>query len=173
MVKLKPCKRYLRDFYLLPEEVPAYEETDIMLGVLYGNRFADTFRRPVVFCLGIGTSYGDHAGSSALSRYLDSIAVRRSRAVVAAGGNEGNADHHFQGRLSRNFAAGNGAAGNTGNGSSSQIVEIRVGENAKGFLLHLWGTVPTFFLFPYVPPAGKPFQATGWEYRCYHYQLYL
>lgn len=159
VVKLKPCKRYLRDFYLLPEEVPAYEETDIMLGVLYGNRFADTFRRPVVFCLGIGTSYGDHAGSSALSRYLDSIAVRRSRAVVAAGGNEGNADHHFQGHLSRNFAAGNGAAGNTGNGNSSQTVEIRVGENAKGFLLHLWGTVPDIFSVSVRSPGGETIPA--------------
>lgn len=130
-----------------------------MLGVLYGNRFADTFRRPVVFCLGIGTSYGDHAGSSALSRYLDSIAVRRSRAVVVAGGNEGNADHHFQGHLSRNFAAGNGAAGNTGNGSSSQIVEIRVGENAKGFLLHLWGTVPDIFSVSVRSPGGETIPA--------------
>ncbi len=160
VVKLKPCKRYLRDFYLLPEEVPAYEETDIMLGILYGNRFADTFRRPVVFCLGIGTSYGDHAGNSALSRYLDSVAVQRSRAVVVAGGNEGNADHHFQGNLNslRNSDIGSSAEGG-GTTKLTQRVELRVGANAKGFLLHFWGTVPDVFSISIRSPGGETIPA--------------
>lgn len=143
VVKLKECKPYLREFYLLPDDVPAYSETDIMLAVLYGDRFANTFRRPVVFCLGLGTNYGDHAGSSALSRYLDSIAVRRSRAVVVGGGNEGNADHHFQGSL------------NNRGGATAQSVEVRVGENCRGFLLDLWGTVPDVFTVSVRSPGGE------------------
>ena len=41
------------------------------------------FERPVVICLGLGTNQGDHAGNSSLSRYLSSLAVRRSRAAVS------------------------------------------------------------------------------------------
>ncbi len=145
VVKLKECKQYLRDFYLIPQDVPAYQETDIMLAVQYGNTFADTFRRPVVFCLGIGTNYGDHAGSSALSRYLNAVAVRRSRAVVVCGGDEGNADHHFQGEMEDE----------QGERLQQKRVEIRVGENAQGFLLEFWGSIPDAFSVAVRSPGGE------------------
>ena len=99
VVKLKQAKEFLRNFYMIPPGVPAYQETDIMLGVQYADRFARQFRRPVIICLGVGTNYGDHAGSAPLPSYLDAIASRRSRAVVVCGGNEGNAGHHFQGYM--------------------------------------------------------------------------
>lgn len=145
VVKLKECKRYLREFYLVPEEVPAYEETDIMLGVQYGDSYARIFRRPVVFCIGLGTSYGDHAGSSALPRYLNSIAVKRSRAVVVCGGNEGNAAHHYLGKLN-NLGGG---------GVNRDAVEIRVGQDSRGFLLELWGSVPDVFTISVRSPGGE------------------
>lgn len=40
MVKLKPAKKYLRDFYLLPEQVEAYSETDMMMGVRFLQQYA-------------------------------------------------------------------------------------------------------------------------------------
>jgi subtilisin family serine protease len=141
VVKLKECKRYLRDFYLLPERVPAYEETDLLLAVQYGDRFARTFLRPVVFCIGVGTSYGDHEGSSALSQYLEAIAARRSRAVVVCGGDEGNADHHFQGAFT--------------DAQNSTTVEVRVGDGSQGFLLQFWGTVPDVFTVSVRSPGGE------------------
>ena len=71
-----------------------------MLGIKYAESFVQLFERPVVICLGLGTNQGDHAGNSSLSRYLSSLAVRRSRAAIVCGGNEGNASHHYRGRLS-------------------------------------------------------------------------
>lgn len=145
VVKLKECKPYLRDFYLIPQDVPAYQENDIMLAVQYADSFAETFRRPVVICLGLGTSYGDHAGSSALSRYLSAIAVRRSRAVVVAGGNEGNARHHYQGNLdNRDRTAAN-----------MESVEVRVEQGASGFVLELWGNLPDIFTVSVRSPGGE------------------
>lgn len=145
VVKLKECKPYLREFFLVPPGVPAYQENDIMLAVLYADSFARMFYRPVVICLGLGTSYGDHAGNSALSRYLEYVAIKRSRAVVVCGGNEGNAAHHFQGRIETGRAAG-------ANGTD---VEIRVGENSQGFLLELWGNVPDVFTVSVRSPGGE------------------
>lgn len=145
VVKLKECKPYFRQFYLIPEEVPAYEETDILQAVQYGTRFAKLFQRPVVFCIGLGTNYGDHAGNSALSGYLSAIAARRSFCVVVCGGNEGNAAGHFQGRLD-----------NRGAVAANQIpVELRVGENADGFLLQMWGNVPDVFTLGVRSPGGE------------------
>ncbi len=155
VVKLKECKQYLRDFYLIPDDVPAYEENDIMLAVQYADGFAEQFRRPVVICLGLGTGYGDHNGSSALPEYLNIVAGKRSRAVVVCGGNEGNADHHFLGQMPRQRE-----------GAVNTIpVEIRVGENAKGFLLELWGKVPDVFTVSVRSPGGETIPAVRLRLR--------
>lgn len=146
VIKLKQCKQYLREFFLIPDGVPAYQENDIMLAVQYGNGFARTFYRPIVFCLGLGTSYGDHAGSSSLATYLSIIARRRSRAVVVGGGNEGNSAHHFQGNLDNRGGAGR---------ENSVPVEVRVGENAVGFILELWGNVPDVYTISVRSPGGE------------------
>ena len=144
IVKLKECKQYFRDFYIIPQDVPAYQENDIMLAVQYADSFADTFRRPVVICLGLGTNSGDHTGSSALSRYLELVAVKRSRAVVVGGGNEGNSAHHFRGNLEQRTAE-----------SSIVPVEIRVDQGAQGFILELWGSVPDVFTVSVRSPGGE------------------
>lgn len=149
VVKLKECKDYFRNFYLIPPNVPAYQENDIMLAVQYGDRFGETFQRPVAFCIGLGTSYGDHSGSSALSRYLDAVAVRRSRAVVVCGGNEGNAAHHYQGNLNNQG----------GLESNREVVEVRVGLDSEGFLMELWGNLPDIFTVSVRSPGGETIPA--------------
>jgi subtilisin family serine protease len=145
VVKLKECKPYLREYYLVPEGVPAYAENDIMLAVKYADSFALVFRRPVVICIGLGTNMGSHDESSALSIYLNTVSVRRSRAVVVCSGNEGNAAHHYFGSLPRN---------NDGT-ENSQDVEIRVTENNIGFFLEFWGNVPDVFNIAIRSPGGE------------------
>ncbi len=144
VVKLKECKQYLRSFYLVPENVPAYQENDIMLGIKYAESFVRLFERPVVICLGLGTNQGDHAGSSALSRYLSSLAVRRSRAAIVCGGNEGNASHHYHGVLSSQPPE-----------ETARDVEIRVSEGCQGFWLEIWGTLPDAFNVSVRTPGGE------------------
>ena len=144
IVKLKECKPYLREFYFVPEGVPAYAENDIMLGVNYANRFAVEFRRPVVICLGIGTNMGDHAGNSFLGKYLNRVALTRSRAIVVCGGNEGSAEHHFM----WDFARG-------GETEAYRDVEVRVGEGERGFWLEFWGSLPDIFNISIRSPGGE------------------
>lgn len=144
VVKLKECKQYLRDYYLVPEGVPAYQENDIMMAVSYADHFFQILRRPVVICLGIGTNMGDHDGNSALSGYLTLVAVKRSRAVVVCGGNEGNASHHFEGMLPI-----------AGPSDNYRDVEVRVGDDNRGFLLEFWGNVPDIFNVTIRSPGGE------------------
>lgn len=145
VVKLKECKPYFREYYMVPEDVPAYQETDIMLALKYVDSFAVMFRRPVVICLGVGTNMGEHAGGSALSGYMTAIAGRRSRAMVVCGGNEGNASHHFQGNLTDRTAGQ----------ENYQDVEIRVGENSMGFFLEFWGNAPDVYNVAIRSPGGE------------------
>lgn len=150
VVKLKQCKQYLRDFYLLPDGVPAYSENDIMLGVQYAASFAIPFERPVIICLGIGTNQGNHEGTSALSVYLNQVSASRSCAVVVPGGNEGNAAHHFAGKLR--------TGGNDLN--NYEDAEIRVGGGVRGFVMELWGNITDTFYISIRSPGGETVQPT-------------
>lgn len=145
VVKLKQCKPYLRQYYYLPDDVPAYTEADIMLAIRYANTFAETFKRPVVICLGVGTNMGDHNRSGFLSRYLSCMGGYRSRVMVVAGGNEGNAAHHFFGQIPTNL----------GRIDSFKDVEIRVSEGVRGFIMEFWGSIPDLFNVIIRSPGGE------------------
>ena len=136
VVKLREAKRPLRNFYNIPEDVPAYAETDIMLGIKFAESFA------VVICLGMGSNSGNHGLGSNLAQYLNSLAQKRSRAVVLTTGNEGNAAHHFSGYVPEGE-------------ESYETVEIRVGEGEQGFLMEMWGKVPDTLFASIRTPGGE------------------
>lgn len=136
VVKLKPAKQYLRDFYLVADDTVAYQENDIMEAVSYLERMAIALRRPVVIVLGIGTNLGSHNGTSPLASYLNSVARRRSRAVVVCGGNEGSKEHHYEHTV-------------------PDTVEIRVPDRMKGFCMELWGTLPDVYAVRLRSPGGE------------------
>lgn len=142
VVKLREAKRPLRNFYNIPEDVPAYAESDIMLGIKFAESFAETFERPVVICLGMGSNSGNHGLGSGLAQYLNSLAQKRSRAVVLTTGNEGNAAHHFSGYVPEGE-------------ESYETVEIRVGEGEQGFLMEMWGKVPDTLFASIRTPGGE------------------
>jgi subtilisin family serine protease len=152
VVKLKECKPYLREYYLVPEDVPAYQSTDIIMAVEYADAFARAFYRPVIFCLGIGSSFGGHNGNSPLSSYLNRIGDKRSRVVVVAGGNEGNTANHYEGRLSPENNQGK---------NRMEDIEIRVGEGEKGFITEIWGRSPNVFSLSIRSPGGESIPNTG------------
>ncbi|MBQ7955152.1 MAG: S8 family peptidase [Lachnospiraceae bacterium] len=148
VVKLKECKPYLRDYYLISDET-AYSETDVMLGVKYVQQFLVSFERPVVLCLGIGTNWGDHTGSSPLARYLSALATRRSMGIVVCGGNEGNAAHHYAGQIEP-----------ADDRRAYQDVEIRVGEGIGGFFLEFWGNALDAYEVEIRSPGGETVPGT-------------
>lgn len=143
VVKLRQIKPYLREFYMIPEGVPAYAESDLITAIKYLESYAVSLVRPLVICIGMGTNMGDHEGHSILSGYLNTIATRRSRAVVLCGGNEGNSAHHYVG-----FAT-------EGLPETTNNVEIRVGEGEKGFIAELWGNIPANHAISIRSPGGE------------------
>ena len=143
VVKLKPAKQTLKDYFGIPPEAICYSETDILMALSYVQQFYQPFQRPVVICLGIGTTLGDHGGNSFFSNYLDRLAMKRNIAIVVCGGNEGNTGGHFAGTI-------------TGSGENRyQDVEIRVGENEFGFSMSLWGEIPNVFTVEIRSPDGE------------------
>lgn len=173
IVKLKPCKRFWREYYLLSDRAAAYLETDIMTAAAFVDSFAIQFRRPLVICIGLGSSLGDHDGNAALSLLLNEIAVKRSRAVVVCGGNEGDAAHHYSASFARQlqypayvehgaYTAYGQQAQSTGDAQYGQQaqgeareVEVRVAENHRGFVMECWGQIPDLFNISIKSPGGE------------------
>ena len=153
-VKLRQAKNVLRDFYFVNESANAYSETDIMLGISYLVQRAIEEEKPLVICLGVGTSYGPHTSGTPLSQMLNVISDYVQIVVVTPTGNEANARHHYQGTIMK--------------GTETDTVELRVGENEKGFLLELWGSQPDIFSVEIISPSGETvsrIQASNEEYH--------
>lgn len=141
MVKVKPAKPYLKEYYLIPENSDAYQENDIMLGVLYLLTQAQILGKPLVICFGMGTSAGDHTGTSPLADYLSYAAENRGVGVVVCTGNEADAQHHYRGLVT--------------NHDTYEDVELRIGENSDGFTMELWASYPNQYTISFLSPSGE------------------
>ncbi|MDO4523131.1 MAG: S8 family peptidase [Eubacteriales bacterium] len=140
-VKLKPAKRYLRDFYLVePSDAAVYQENDIILAVTYLLRIARRERKPLVLVLGIGSGSGERAGGSVLSQMLNYFGEMTGNCIVTCCGNEGNERLHFAGDLK---------------GNTYEDVELRVGEQTEGFTMEIWGNVPDILSVAFLAPSGE------------------
>ncbi len=139
IVKLKPAKQYLREYYLINESSVAYQENDILNAIIYMREIAASLGRPVIICVPLGTSQGPHNGSSIMADLLNSAAGRNGIGVVVANGNEGNARHHYSGKIT----------------GESETVEIRVSDNQNGFIIELWGEAPNVYSIGVISPSGE------------------
>lgn len=147
VVKLKPAKQYLKEFFYIPENAVVYQENDIMAAVAYLDKKAKELGRPLVICLAVGTNNGSHSGGSVLSEYLDYIGALWRRCIVIATGNEANARHHF-------FGTSNAVSARTEVSGEPVAVEINVEENMKGFYLELWAVAPELYAISVRSPGG-------------------
>ncbi|NLG05679.1 MAG: S8 family peptidase [Clostridia bacterium] len=140
MVKLKPAKNYLKRLYRIDESSPLYQETDMLMAVKYLDQLATFLGVPLVICIGLGSNMGDHQGTTVLSYFLNQIADKDNREIIVAGGNEGNARHHYE-----------GVAGV----QSQDEIEIKVGENETGMMIELWAQSPDVFSVAIRSPGGE------------------
>ncbi len=141
VIKLKPAKQYLREFYLYPSDAEIFQEDDIMLAIAYARRCALRYQMPLSICIGLGTNKGSHNGFSPLCQTVDNMARFFRNSISIAAGNEGAARHHYHGELDRNRPTDN--------------VELRVGEKAKQFSMEFWGNSPELFQVTIQSPTGE------------------
>lgn len=141
MVKLKPAKQYLRDYYFIPENSICYQETDLMLGLKYLNDLADRTGLPLVLCITVGSSMGGHSGTLPLPYLIEGYSTLPNRITVIGTGNEADKRHHYSGVIKSQ--------------NDRQTVELRVGENVPGFSMELWTEIPTILSISIISPSGE------------------
>ena len=141
MVKLKPAKQYLRDFYLIRDGADAYQENDIMMGVSYLYFLARKYSMPLVVCIPLGTNMGSHMGMSRLGQYLNQVSLSNGSAVITAAGNETGARHHFRAVMDAD--------------TDEVTAELRVGEREAGFSMELWAENMGVYTVGFISPTGE------------------
>jgi subtilisin family serine protease len=141
VVRLKPAKKYLKEYFMVNPDITAYQENDIMLGVRYLNELAFREKKPLVICIALGSNKGGHEGTSPLSSFLTTVGARSGRCIVIAGGNEANQRHHYYGTLKEE--------------NQYEEVELRVAENEYGLMMELWSSTPDVLSISLISPAGE------------------
>lgn len=144
VVKLKPAKEYLKSFFYVTGDAPAYQMTDIMAGIRYLIRLSEELLKPLVICLGLGTSQGAHSGDSPLDSMLSVTNQFRGITGVSAAGNEAGRAHHYYGTAL--------------NSTEYNAVEILVKEGTGGFCAELWGQPPEVYAVGFESPLGEVVQ---------------
>ena len=141
IVKLKPAKQYLRDFFLLTPDTPAFQENDIMMGIRYLFDQASKFEMPLVIYVGVGTNQGNHDGTGPLGSQLQRFTGTLGLSAVLGAGNEVGYHHHFLGNMTA--------------GQEFEDVELRVGDGENGFCMELWAREPELYTVGFVSPTGE------------------
>lgn len=141
VVRLKPAKQYLREFFAVPPDADAYQENDIMAAAAFLLGVAGQYQMPLVLCLGVGTSQGSHSGISPLAMQLQALSGTRGFACVTGAGNETGFRHHYFGNLSPD--------------QEYEDVELRVADSTSGFSMELWADVSELYTVGFVSPSGE------------------
>lgn len=141
VVKLKEAKQYLKSLFFATGDMPAYQSTDIMMGIRYLTLLADELKKPLVICFSLGTNQGPHTGVSPVDSMLAIANNYRGLHSIVAAGNEAGKAHHYYGSFSGN--------------ETSIDVEILVPENTSGFYVEFWSNPPEVFAVGFESPLGE------------------
>lgn len=144
VVKLKEAKQYLKSLFFATGDMPAYQSTDIMMGIRYLTLLAEELEKPLVLCFSLGTNQGPHTGVSPVDSMLAIADNYRGLHSIVAAGNEAGKAHHYYGSFSGD--------------QTSTDVEILVPENSFGFYVEFWSNPPEVFAVGFESPLGETVQ---------------
>lgn len=141
VVKLKQAKQFYRNYYYIQQDVPCYQENDVMLALKYLDNLAKERDQPLVICLALGTNQGGHNGHNPLGDVLDSYARIDGRVIVLGTGNEADKRHHYFNQIK--------------DLNETKTVEVQVGAGVGGFTMELWTDVPNVLAATVISPSGE------------------
>lgn len=144
VVKLAPAKRFNKKIHNVRDSALCYLESNILLGIEYIRGVAMRINRPLVLCIGLGSSQSAHDGHSALSLYLNDLSTYPRMAVCISAGNEGNNGRHHRGEIS--------------GGQDFDNIELKVSEKDAMFPLEIWQRSLSRLAVEIISPTGERVQ---------------
>jgi subtilisin family serine protease len=144
VVKLRPAKQNLKEFWRVPTDAVCYQENDIAFALEYLEMTANKIGKPMSICIALGSSMDSHDNRSEYNTILSLRAENLNFAITVAAGNEGNARRHFYGVIDPSVGY--------------ETVELNIGINEGGFSMQLWGDSPGLFGIDIKTPSGEYIQ---------------
>lgn len=141
VVKLKPAKNYVKQFFRIPENELCFQDNDLLFAYQYLINYAAKINKPIVICNAVDSSQYAHDGRGLASSYLSFQAKNPGTAILLAVGNEGNAKRHYFGKIDST--------------TGYDTVELKVGENESGFSMEVWGNSPNIYSIDILSPSGE------------------
>ncbi|MHC1685475.1 MAG: S8 family serine peptidase [Clostridiaceae bacterium] len=142
VVKLKEAKQINKEIMeTISDDVPIYQNTDIIFALQYLYEKATELNRPMVVFLPLGSSRGGHDGSASLEEYIDELSRRRGFVVVIGVGNEGDSETHIGGEIRRS-------------GDVARI-ELNAAEGENRLYFQIWGRKPDKYSLGIISPSGE------------------
>lgn len=139
VVKLRPARQYIRDYYLINEDAVAYQDTDYLAGLDYLLGLSIRKNMPIVICTGLGTNQGGHSGRTFAETYLEGASTFEDTIFVLSAGNEANQGHHYSGSVTQ---------------GGTSVFEVNVGPDERGFVMGLWTDPPDKLTVAVRSPLG-------------------
>ena len=128
VVKLKEAKASLKNIFFVPENELCFQESDIILGIRYLTELGRRLKRPIVICMGLGSSQGSHDGRSVLSSHIEHLVLQPEVNVSVSAGNEGhNGRHYFGGAPSAPYM---------------NDFQLNIGKDGGEFAMEIWPFSP-------------------------------
>ena len=144
VVKLKQAKEYNRKIFSVRDDIECYQESDIIIGIEYIRKVAEQLSRPLVLCIGVGTSQGGHNGFGMFSEYINNLATFHGVSPCISAGNEGNNRRHFRGDLmAPDFY---------------KDFELHIGDHDPDFFFEIWNYSPFRMTIELTAPTGESTQ---------------
>lgn len=147
VVKLKQSKQYLRDFFLIKDDVPAFEESDIMLALRFLEDYAIRLGKPLIIIFGLGSANGSRTGASPLAEMMENLTKKPNISVITCMGNEANNKCHYKGTVMSALVP--------------DVMEINVDGTGKGFTMEIWADSLDIFVRLKTPVEGT------WKFYIY------
>ena len=121
--------------------VPVYSNTEIATALEYLMRVFKALKKPMVIIIGVGSTEGNHAGMSLLSRYLTSIGTIRGISLVSGTGNEGEAQGHTSGNITKK--------------GESRTIELNIPRGIEYLPVKVWVRMPNKVSINVISPTGE------------------
>lgn len=113
--------------------------TEFMRAMRYIVDKAKKLKRPIVINGSYGTNEGSHDGNSLFESFIDEILDEWKITMVVAAGNEGNAGHHFGGKIEK---------------GEEKEIELEVGKEERVITLEVWKNFYDVLYFELISPDG-------------------
>lgn len=123
------------------EEKPVYNASEILAGIEYLKKYALKLGKPIVICLGVGTTEGSHDGNNLISRYITDVGRLRGIIIVAGTGNQGLSDGHTSGYIK--------------NVGDIKTIELNISTRMSELLFTNWIRRPNKMAINIISPTGE------------------